>query len=344
MRLVKPNVERVIIADPRKKIEACGRICYKSEDRITDTSASKFVAALIKRGHESVIEHANFIVAGGVALSEYIDYVRQGAQIALSRHDKNSKVEEDIFFSTQELRITINLDSDRKNCNEQVLVSANARALRNIYRLCNTMGVGFPFSALIEAEPWLFEDMPGIKEHLVTPKCRVVSTEEMFNGEYTHGEIMSHVTETIKFTVDRGISHELVRHRKHSMSQESSRYCNYTQDKFGKEISVIPANMLAGSPELDPKKTYQLWSEACFATENIYFSLVKAGVKPEMARGVLPTSTKTEIVMTATLAMWKHFCDLRCSVAAHPQMRDVAIPLMKMLLNEVYDWREEPLN
>ena len=131
----------------------------------------------------------------------------------------------------------------------------------------------------------------------------------------------------MKFTCDRGVSHEIVRHRLASYCQESTRYCNYGKGQFGKEITVIAPCFL--NPNTDG---WALWKEGCEAAETAYFNLLSYGCSPQEARSVLPNSLKTEVVMTANIREWRHFLKLRCSPAAHPQMREVAL----MLLNEVH--------
>lgn len=191
MKIISPNVEILTPLDGQavlQHIERCGRVCYKSEDKITDTSAAAFVAGIIKRGHEAVLEHFNI---------------------------------------------------------------------------------------------------------------------------------------TVKFICDRGVSHEIVRHRLASYCQESTRYCNYSKDGFGGEITVIQPCYLATCGA-----GYQMWKEACEAAETAYFNMLNFGCSPQEARAVLPNSLKTEVVMTANLREWRHFFNLRTAPAAHPQMREVA----KMLL------------
>lgn len=178
-----------------KKIEACGRVCYKSEAKIAKGSAEKFVAHLIKRGHEAVLEHASF---------------------------------------------------------------------------------------------------------------------------------------TVKFVVDRGVSHEIVRHRVASYCQESTRYCNYSKDDFGSEVTfIIPSYLDYGTAG------FGIWKNTMKACEGAYFELLNIGLTAQEARAVLPNSLKTEVVMTANLREWKTFFELRTASVAHPQMREVAIPLhdeMKLLI------------
>lgn len=142
-----------------------------------------------------------------------------------------------------------------------------------------------------------------------------------------HESVLEHFSVTVRFVCDRGVSHELVRHRIASFAQESSRFCNYSSGKFGNEIAVIKPHDLPerGIP-------YYLWLEACRNAEETYNRLISSGVKPETARSVLPTSLKTEVVMTANLREWRHFLKLR-SVGVtgkpHPDMKLLADDLLR---------------
>ena len=194
MKIINPNVEILTPLDGQavlKHIELCGRVCYKSEDKITDTSAAAFVAGIIKRGHEAVLEHFNI---------------------------------------------------------------------------------------------------------------------------------------TVKFICDRGVSHEIVRHRMASYCQESTRYCNYSKDGFGGEITVIKPLFLEVGTD-----GWEMWRDACAMSERFYFELLNFGCSPQEARAVLPNSLKTEVVMTANLREWRHFFKLRTAPAAHPQMREVAGMLLQQM-------------
>lgn len=191
MKIINADVEFITPIDGAtilKRLEQCGRVCYKSEAKITDTSAPAFVAGIIKRGHEAVLEHCSF---------------------------------------------------------------------------------------------------------------------------------------TVKFICDRGVSHEIVRHRLAAYCQESTRYCNYSKEGFGSEITVI-------KPCFWPDDSDEMceWRSAMRLSESHYFSLLHYGATPQEARSVLPNSLKTEVVMTADIREWRHFLKLRCSPAAHPQMREVALILL----------------
>lgn len=147
-----------------------------------------------------------------------------------------------------------------------------------------------------------------------------------------HESVMEHGSITVRFVCDRGVSHELVRHRIASFSQESTRYCNYSKEKFGREITVIspaalwPDANIIGDPQT---RLYQLWYTACEYAEHLYFQLLDNGAKAQEARSVLPNSLKTEVVMTANSREWLHVFKLRCAPSAHPQMREVMQPLQQ---------------
>lgn len=144
-----------------------------------------------------------------------------------------------------------------------------------------------------------------------------------------HEAMLEHASITIKFVVDRGISHEIVRHRMASFAQESQRYCNYSKDEFGKEITFIIPDFLDYKSE-----GWNVWKNTMQEAEKTYFKMLELGFSPQEAKAVLPNSTKTEIIMTANLREWRHFFKLRAADAtgaAHPQMKEVTIPLLAEL-------------
>lgn len=141
-----------------------------------------------------------------------------------------------------------------------------------------------------------------------------------------HESVLEHFSFTVKFICDRGVSHEIVRHRIASYSQESTRYCNYSKGEFNGEITVIEPCFLVPGTE-----GYDMWYSGCKMAEQYYFSMLNWGCSPQEARAVLPNSLKTEVVMTANIREWRHFLKLRTSSAAHPQMREVAKLLLKEL-------------
>lgn len=153
-----------------------------------------------------------------------------------------------------------------------------------------------------------------------------------------HEAMLEHASVTVKFVVDRGISHELVRHRLASFAQESTRYCNYSKDDFGSEITFIIPDYLEYKSE-----GWNIWKESMKQAEDAYFKMLDFGLSPQQARAVLPNNLKTEVVMTANLREWRHFFKLRAlgtTGKPHPQMLEVAVPLledMKNLIPVVFD-------
>lgn len=153
-----------------------------------------------------------------------------------------------------------------------------------------------------------------------------------------HEAMLEHASVTVRFVVDRGISHELVRHRLASFAQESTRYCNYSKDDFGSEITFIIPDYLEYKSE-----GWNIWKESMKQAEDAYFKMLDFGLSPQQARAVLPNSLKTEVVMTANLREWRHFFKLRAlgtTGKPHPQMLEVAVPLledMKNLIPVVFD-------
>lgn len=150
-----------------------------------------------------------------------------------------------------------------------------------------------------------------------------------------HESVIEHEKVSVKIICDRGVSHEIVRHRIASYSQESTRYCNYIKDKFGNELTFIkPIFWAEESPE------YKIWFSSMENIEKTYMQLINLGTRPEQARAVLPNSLKTEIIVTMNLREWRHFFKLRTSNRAHPQMREISIPLLqefKVLLPCIFD-------
>lgn len=143
-----------------------------------------------------------------------------------------------------------------------------------------------------------------------------------------HEAMLEHSRLSVIFTVDRGVSHELVRHRLASFAQESTRYCNYSQDKFGNEITVIKPWFFVESGD-NSSRAFNDWSRAMVECENRYFDMLAAGCKPQEARSVLPNSLKTEIMVTANYREWRTIFKLRTAPDAHPEIRGVMLALLE---------------
>ena len=145
-----------------------------------------------------------------------------------------------------------------------------------------------------------------------------------------HESVIEHATISFKIICDRGVTHELVRHRIASYSQESSRFCDYSAGKFGGELTFIkPCFWQEGDAN------FKIWLESMELAEKNYLALRAGGARPEEARSILPNSLKTEIFVTMNLREWRHFLKLRTAKAAHPQMREVALKIYKILVEKL---------
>lgn len=164
-----------------------------------------------------------------------------------------------------------------------------------------------------------------------------VSGEDITEESYTkfietilskkHESVLEHASACFRIICDRGVSHELVRHRLASYSQESTRYCNYSKKKFGKEITVIEP------PGLSPRQRSE-WSACCIFSEKYYTELLSDGASAQIARSVLPTCLKTELFMSTNFREWRHIISLRTSNAAHPQIREIMKKVAVILVKE----------
>lgn len=278
MKLIKPSFQIIPQEDLFKHIELCGRVCYKSEDKITDDSAERFVNGLIKSGHTSVLEH------GTVYLSAMVDTTNNNRDEKFIRFLGFSDKYREDFHSYSYMRHM----SKTESC---VFVTTNYRVL---------IENGWLDDLIYQCEPTVYH------------KKRT----------------------TVKFICDRGVSHEIVRHRKFSFSQESTRYCNYSKDKFDNQLTCIipnwinwPVNELYYDEKTEYSEDTILWYGSLKKSEDTYFDLLKKGWAPQQARTVLPNSLKTELVMTGFVEDWKHFFELRTAANAHPQVRELAISL-----------------
>lgn len=296
MKIVKASVEILKSASNEslaQRVERIGRVCYKSEAKITEGSAERFVRNLIASGHESVLEHADIaleVSRRAMVEAEYdMDLLKYGGF-------------ENFLKTTHENRTIIsgNIRAWRDFLNARGSVPWYCREMVLEHKLF------FP-----EFDRWSVYDRANTRGD----KVWQISTDELTKKI----EKLKHKRVTVRFICDRGVSHEIVRHRTASFSQESTRYCNYSKDAFGGEISVVEPLYLVDNP-----KAYAIWKTACSAAESAYFAMLNLGSSPQEARAVLPNSLKTEIIMTTNLEGWKHFFDLRLSKGSHPQMREVA--------------------
>jgi len=281
------------------RIEFSGRICYKSEDKISKESAIPFVRKMAEHGHNSVME------MGVVSLQ-----VTYPGPAML-----------DELFATQPKYLHIDAPADNT-----LLVTGSVRAFREMLifhpecRLVRCMA-----AYLAECHPYFFDTIipaGGLEADPAVTVSKVRLDEiDLLPAAYR----LKHRHIAVKFIVNRAITHEIVRHRPCSFLQESQRYCRYADNKFGGEVTFIkPMFYDEGTPE------FAMWQKAMADTEQIYLELLKTST-PQAARTVLPNSCKTELIVYANLAEWKHIFKLRTTKAAEPTMREVMIPLHEEL-------------
>ena len=309
MKIVNAGFSEIFNSNPQKHIEGIARTCYKSTDLITENSHKKFVKNLYDRKHWAMLEHFIFVYQSNSNFFEtlshehYVHCTRTVIEIPHEDGGHRQKVRNVISFSARSL-----LDLLEKYKNDSYIRGRIIELCEQVVSDydCDEL-FGNKFKKVVRAD-WVKID--DIK--ILTPK-----------EQWEHG------WKSIKFICDRGVSHEIVRHRDASFAQESTRYCNYSKDKFGQEITVIDPLMFNSEAELgtDERKKYQIWKEGIEASEKAYFELLELGATAQEARSVLTNSLKTEIIMTARNYEWGHFFELRCDIAAHPQMRELAIPL-----------------
>lgn len=162
-------------------------------------------------------------------------------------------------------------------------------------------------------------------QHNIGPGTAPVFVRMLLSHDPPHEAMIEHASACLRFVTDRGISHELVRHRLCSFAQVSTRYCNYAKDKFGNEIAVVP--MLDDLTDAQVQRRRDLYANA----EQVYLAEVAEGVRPQQARDNLPTCLQTEIVVTANLRQWRHILRLRLDKRAHPQMRRLMAEAWRIL-------------
>lgn len=313
MKIINPSVEimrtglETEIVTPEQFIEKVGRTCYKSEDKITADSAAKFVGNLIKRGHEAMIEHWNLIFR-----TDADNYEEIVSDWEMLLHNGDLPKNEDGFRPY--LRFTDSYINNEMRC----IISGNMRSWRDFVKACVT-GFGFIpryMQGVVRNYSLFFPEFQDYVPAIILNDILIPITVADLVGDFEHGV---HHDVTVKFICDRGVSHEIVRHRVASFAQESTRYCNYGKDQFGNEITVI-------NPSWCKENTgvYFTWRKGCEWAEQTYFDLLEEGATPQEARSVLPNSLKTEVIVTMNLYGWKHFFGLRCDPAAHPDMQVVA--------------------
>lgn len=332
MRIVQPDATVIARDDtqPLKFIEKIGRTCYKSEDAITDESSVKFCNDLKKRKHYAMLEHLPIHMVLDVDYNEFMADMEEFAEMARvdSQNDlmkymymSSFGVEEEMFF-TASLRVFLEIADQHSHKDTPRLVDAMLSAVAN------------KFPMLFDVEKWSYritEDVHIVDWAELKERMESTCTCCGYPDDSLERELKKHNFVTVHFICDRGVSHELVRHRPCSFAQESTRYCNYSKDKFGNEITVVKPLFFDRFPDtpdnvLYDDSMYSDWLAACEKAEGYYFKLLGKGAKPQEARSVLPNSLKTEVIVTANEAEWQHIMNLRfagTTGAPHPQMKEV---------------------
>jgi thymidylate synthase (FAD) len=300
MRVIAPYFQILEDLDQQSlavRIEACGRICYKSEDKITPESAEPFIRNIIKHGHNSVTEMAVLTLR---ILYDTESFARQFFQL-MPKFLQTDKVEK-----------------------KELLVTGSVRAFRELYKANPSVKMVKAITAyLAQCHPLFYEDLLPARGLIKQEGVQVEKVELERVDEFPADLRAKHRHVAVLFVVNRAVTHEIVRHRPVSYLQESQRYCRYSQDKFGSEVTFIkPMFFKEGSEE------YRLWEEAMEETERIYLKLLETS-SPQAARTVLPNSCKTELITFANLLEWLHIFNLRTSKGAEPSMREVMIPLLQ---------------
>lgn len=308
MKLIKPYFE--IWNQPSslegvyKQIERVGRVCYKSEDKITEDSAKSFVDRMIKSGHGAMLEHGTvYLTIPGEhdpdkwgRTAPFLNYKGEYT------YNKYSKIVYEHY--------------------KQEPVGTQADFCTSIPR--SRRHITTNFRVLVE-NGWL-DDLQYICEPTEYHEKRV----------------------TVHFVCDRGVSHEFVRHRVMSFAQESTRYCNYSKDKFNNELTFIQPCWLDDErlklygpyhTVIRDKSPESIFIASLNNAEKDYIDLIDLGWKPQEARAVLPNSLKTELIVTGFVSDWNHFFDLRArgiTGAPHPQAKELAEPLMGEFIKRNY--------
>lgn len=343
MKIVSPSHEHISKKGltPYEFVEKIGRLCYKSEDKITQDSSTKFVRGLVKRGHTAMTEHfwVHFTFKGNyvMLLDQLEDFVWNvlkdaGDTTTFFKYMQVTYLPDIVFVSCPIRALTILADWLTVMHNSEELDWIVPPLIRELF-----------YQVYCSYGEFFSEGVHLFTSDNVSTHQFSLWTEESFLDlmknygfsdleTYKNREIMKHVTHTVRFVCDRGVSHELVRHRPCSFAQESTRYCNYSQDKFGEEITVIkPLFFERWTDETHSCQTevYWNWFRSCEYSEKNYFNLLKLGATPQEARSVLPNSLKTEIIMTANETEWQHIVNLRARGTTgkpHPQMVEIMQP------------------
>lgn len=350
MKIVKPNAHLWDAnIHPLKLVELVGRTCYKSEDKITDDSYKDFVRMLVDRRHFAMLEHGTLYLrwehenSFGPRNLIINSLNRVCRKLHFKSYLNMETIEYDVGYITGSFRAFYEYleflkfayeQSETYNLlpNEIGAIAMMGYILKGF--LTNKYPEVFETISCTTADNIVFTADPLRQMYFTScnPKEGLESaTMDLFkyevkestylNEEEKHDILMQCIRHSVDFICDRGVSHELVRHRPSSFGQESTRYCNYGNGKFGGEISFIEPCFWKPDSEL-----YALWKKGCEISEQIYMEMLAKGAIPQEARDILDHSVKTEITLTANEKEWQHILNLRLhgtTGAPHPQMKEI---------------------
>jgi thymidylate synthase (FAD) len=304
MKIIHPSYAILDTLDSESlavRIEYCGRICYKSEDKINRDTAIPFVEKMAEHGHNSVLE------MGVVTLQ-------------ISCRDFSPIYD---FYLKQPKYFHLDL-----NENNTLLITGSVRAFREMLLFnpgCSIAGACVHY--LNQKHPYFFRTITALSAFKDNNSIKVHKVDLNQVEQLPPEQLARHRHLAVKFIVNRAITHEIVRHRPCSFLQESQRYCRYSENKFGGEVTFIKPMFFS-----EESTEFSIWKQAMEDTEKLYLQLLETS-SPQAARTVLPNSCKTELIVYANLVEWKHIFNLRTTKAAEPSMREVMIPLEQEFRN-----------
>ena len=349
MKFIKPKYEVLEIPEPTdhmgvlKYLELIGRVCYKSENKITDQSCIEYLERIKNRKHWAILEH--YIFTMEIPIDVYCDFV------------------DDYWFSSGEFVDVqtslnfINISSYGDDINEDphYIISGSATAFNYLWKCKCFESNLYDDSGILHVCKFLHDHFPEI---MYDPWNRNIENDDRIRF-LSRSEVQNLPTDirlihdfmSVRYITDRGVSHELVRHRPASWAQESTRYVNYGKCGFefilpnwipdSDKVILLDDQQLAVNTLLDNLHEIPLtdatkeYVRALYYSAGVYNKLInRFNWIPQQARGVIPTEVKTEIIQTCVLNEWRHFFKMRVPKAAHPQMRELTVPLFKQILSD----------
>lgn len=325
MKIIEPSYE---ILDRRtltaaQKIEYAGRTAYKSEGLIEEDSAVPFLEKMLENEHFPVVEFSNLHIRLLVHNIENYDF--DGEMVTF--------VGETMPLKFIAMSVAFSKAADGSTT-ANILLSGTVRAFMELVSSCYRPSNGVFFNEILRLlgthNPYfpLSMDIPNRGSCAENVVGSFVTSEYVLDCLKESPEMEDHLMVAVRFICNRAVTHELVRHRPCSFIQESQRYCRYSADKFGNEVTFIaPSAFYKECLNMDdPNEELNIWIESMRFAEEQYFKLLKTS-SPQAARTVLPNSCKTEIILYTTITEWRHIEKMRVPTSAEPSMRQLTVPL-----------------